>query len=594
MPRKKKNNKQVKYYLPAGAKEKIDLVVDSSTFYKNKPVWKQKFYYLADYIATQNLNNEHDVDKDYVNIHQETMAVVLGIDNTQMATILKDAVGKGLLKTDGVWKAAVISRRGNEVIYIEEGKSYGYQFNDWRELTEIGIMDVRGMNEKIIKNTWGKSGKYISWLHEYRDVLSLIKIDETRINETLSEILRNKQKKKCQKEKYRNFISETELNFAERNKIKYEYIPFDAVIVPDETDNDSKAACSYPDSLQGGVMVPHQSGYDVATSQKRNRAVKEPYEEPVQTTIARCRKVLYLINGGYMIPTRPDKHSRVYCEVTNLNREFRKLIRLDGRKITGLDIANSQPLIASILIKKYWMDKPGGIPEDVIQYQQDCEAGMFYNYFMTDINLPDELRQQFKEDFFGKVFFSKVIEKNNVLKDLFIRKYPNCWEAICEIKGGMYSDDYNCFAKLLQAVEATIIFDDVNMELIRAGVKAFNIFDSIYVNNKQDLELAKRLMIKAFNKFGVHPTIKTEYEEHLPANEQPRVPENAHRGVLDTHIPHEIGIEIECKPAVGLTAEEQKYIDELEEICRKGGARSKEQEIIRQWYLDERKNPMLR
>ncbi len=585
MPRKKTTQKLVQYFFPAGAKEKIDIIVDGSTFYKNKPVWKQKFYYLCDYIATQNLNNEHDVNKDYVNVHQETMAGVLGIDNRQMATVLKDSVGKDLLKTDGIWKAAVISRRGNEVVYIEEGKSYGYQFSDWNELTEISIMDNRGMNKKIINNTWEKSGKDNSVLQEYQDVLSFIKIDESRVNETLSEILSNKQKKKKQKENYRDFISETELHFEERNNKKYEYIPFDGVIVPEQTSTNSKAACSYLDSLQGGVFVPCQSN-ELTTSRKRNKAAKGLYEEPVQTTITRCRKALYIINGGYMIPTRPEKHSRVYCEVTNLNRELRRSIRLDGKKIIGLDIANSQPLIASILIKKYWMDKPGGVPEDVTRYQCDCEAGMFYNYFMTDINLPDELRPQFKEDFFSKVFFSMVIEKNNVLKDLFIGKYPSCWEAICEIKGGLYSDDYNCFAKLLQSVESAIIFDDVNMGLIMAGVKAFNIFDSIYVNNRKDLELAKALMVAAFNKFGVHPTIKTEYEEHLSENEQLKVPEHAHSVVLDARIPTQTEIEVECMPAAGLTAEEQKYIQELDEICKKGEARSKEQELIRQSYLD--------
>jgi len=587
MPRKKTTQKLVQYYLPAGTKEKIDFIVNGSPFYKNKTVWQQKFYYLGDYIATQNINNEHDPDKDHVNIHQETMAAVLGVNNKQIATMLKDAVSEGLFKTDGIWKAAVISRRGKEVIYIEEGKSYGYQFKEWSELAEISITDVRGMNKKIIDNTWEKSGKYISGLREYRDVLSLIKIDETRINETLSEILSNKKKKKNQKEKYREFISETELHFEERNKIKQQYIPFDGVIVPTEISTNSKAVCSYLDSLQDGVFVPcQQCKFEIATLHKRNRPAKELYEEPVQTTIARCRKALYIINNGYMIPARPDKHSRVYCEVTNLNRELRKSVKLNGKKIVGLDIANSQPLIASILIRKYWLDKPGGIPDDVTQYQQDCEAGMFYNYFMADINLPEELRSQFKEDFFSKVFFSMVIEKNNMLKDLFIRKYPSCWEAICEIKGGLYSDDYNYFAKLLQAVEANIIFDDVNMGLIRAGVKAFNIFDSIYVNNRHDLEVAKVLMVEAFNKFGVHPTIKTEYEKHLLDNEQLEVIKNAHSGVLGTQIQHETEIVIEHKRVPELTEEEQKYIDELEAMRMKGEARSKEQELIRQSYLD--------
>jgi len=57
------------------------------------------------------------------------------------------------------------------------------------------------------------------------------------------------------------------------------------------------------------------------------------------------------------------------------------------------------------------------------------------------------------------------------------------------------------------------------MGLIKKGIKAFNIFDSIYVNNKEDLETAKLLIKEAFNEAGVNPTLKTEYEEHVEEQE---------------------------------------------------------------------------
>ncbi len=65
-------------------------------------------------------------------------------------------------------------------------------------------------------------------------------------------------------------------------------------------------------------------------------------------------------------------------------------------------------------------------------------------------------------------------------------------------------------------------------------------------------------------------------------------------GVMDTQILDETKNVMEPKPTLELTVEEQKYIDELEEMDRKGEERSKEQERIRQWYLDSRTNPMLR
>jgi len=274
------------------------------------------------------------------------------------------------------------------------------------------------------------------------------------------------------------------------------------------------------EASQEGILVPcYPSPFEIR-SFKKKKEVKQVTEEPVETTIARVGRAVYLINNKMMFPSRPDRESRVYCEVTNLNRELRKLIRLDGKKIIGVDIANSQPLIASILIRNYWLNKKGHLPEDVKQYQSDCEAGIFYENFMKAIKLPNDLRSQFKQDFFKKVFFSKVIEKNNMLKDMFIKKYPGCWEAICDQKGGLYCTEYNEFAKVLQRVEAGIIFDVVNMGLIKKGIKAFNIFDSIYVNNKEDLETAKLLIKEAFSEAGVNPTLKTEYEEHSEENER--------------------------------------------------------------------------
>ena len=58
------------------------------------------------------------------------------------------------------------------------------------------------------------------------------------------------------------------------------------------------------------------------------------------------------------------------------------------------------------------------------------------------------------------------------------------------------------------------------MELIRQGIKAFNIFDSIYVNSRYDLEVARDLLISTFKNEGINPTIKVEYEEQLEENER--------------------------------------------------------------------------
>lgn len=152
------------------------------------------------------------------------------------------------------------------------------------------------------------------------------------------------------------------------------------------------------------------------------------------------------------------------------------------------------------------------IPTDVLQYKSDCENGIFYDDFMKAINLPSEFRTEFKKDFFRQVFFSMLVEKTNVLKELFIKKYPSCWEVITAEKGGYnFSRDYNKFAQRLQEIEALIIFDTVNIGLLKKGIQCYNNYDSLYVNNMEDYETAKALTIEAFNSVGIYPTINPEF-----------------------------------------------------------------------------------
>ena len=121
--------------------------------------------------------------------------------------------------------------------------------------------------------------------------------------------------------------------------------------------------------------------------------------------------------------------------VKDTAKNFVKLLE-GGKNIIGPDIPNSHPLIASYLFKKFYTDDNLPIPDDVIQYQRDCEQGIFYDDFMKAMNLPKEFRSEFKKDFFQMVFFDKVYHTTNRLLDLFIEKYPSVWNVIKEEKGG--------------------------------------------------------------------------------------------------------------------------------------------------------------
>jgi len=212
------------------------------------------------------------------------------------------------------------------------------------------------------------------------------------------------------------------------------------------------------------------------------------------------------IEDGDWFCHRPTEGSRVHTNLTNLNRNFRPFLKYEDKELVELDIRNSQPLIASILIKNWFVQRHLDIPADVKEYKKNCENGTFYDYFMELNGVSEEDRGEFKVQFFAEIFFSKVSKRMTKLKKQFIEKYPNCYKAICDIKGGYGSKTYNQFAILLQKKEAQLIFDTINMGLIRKGIPAFNIFDSILVPTEHK-EVAEELIMTTFSKENLKPTI---------------------------------------------------------------------------------------
>jgi hypothetical protein len=219
--------------------------------------------------------------------------------------------------------------------------------------------------------------------------------------------------------------------------------------------------------------------------------------------------VYKLIAGKYRV-SRPVKNSRVYTNITNLPREFRPYLRLNGKPLIGFDIANCQPVLAAIAFTRYSNNEYGFVKDDVEEYQETCEAGKFYEYFMHLNGIAtncEEIRAKFKAEIFGKIFFTKEIKKENYLKTQFRQKYPTCYDAIFRIKGGYYSEDYKIFPALMTELETAIMFG-TNMEIIKMGYDMVNIFDSLYSDNEEAINAAKKMVMDDFAFLGIRPKLK--------------------------------------------------------------------------------------
>lgn len=57
------------------------------------------------------------------------------------------------------------------------------------------------------------------------------------------------------------------------------------------------------------------------------------------------------------LPLTVDKYGRVHTPVTSLSKELRRCLVVDGQNLVGLDLANSQPLIAGICAKQFYKSR---------------------------------------------------------------------------------------------------------------------------------------------------------------------------------------------------------------------------------------------
>lgn len=188
-------------------------------------------------------------------------------------------------------------------------------------------------------------------------------------------------------------------------------------------------------------------------------------------------------------------------------------------------------MIATAAFKIYSKNFYGFIKDDIQDYQANCEAGIFYDYFMQlngiDAN-DEEARSEFKSDFFGKVFYPKIYPSDGEWLIQFKEKYPTCYEGMIDVKRGVMSENYKSFPATMTEIESAI-FIPVNLEMIAMGYDVLNIHDSLYSDSQEAIELAKIKIKEKFAEIGITPLLK-DINYQFPALQTPKQP------VVDNYI----------------------------------------------------------
>lgn len=234
---------------------------------------------------------------------------------------------------------------------------------------------------------------------------------------------------------------------------------------------------------------------------------------------------LFLILIGEFRCTRPvdkdGKKSRVYNNITNLPREHRKYISLDGKPILMTDISNSQILLTVPMIEKYYKIHSGkgalDMPADIIKFRNWAESGQFYEKFsklLTQIEMTYQQRKEMKIYIFRELWFGAIRRNRGLrIKPVFKEHFPTVLKIIKAYK----IKNYRLFSRALQRFEAEIMIDKVAKKLL-VKHKVLTLHDAIICNDEAVLIKAEALIKEVLAKHGLTPKFKREEEGKVNNN----------------------------------------------------------------------------
>jgi hypothetical protein len=226
-----------------------------------------------------------------------------------------------------------------------------------------------------------------------------------------------------------------------------------------------------------------------------------------------------------------DTGNRYHTPLTNLPKFLKWLIKIMGKYLSGIDICNSQPYIAT----KYFTDPegakeffPGEYPlmklkclrlteqQDVKRFLLLTSKAEFYKYLETEFNKRGLFYIRDKEkgiDELKSKVFQILFDKNHHTskeKRIFFELFPGVEKAFSVLK----MDNYKNFVNSLQRMESHVVLDVIIKRLNdeHPDMVATPIYDSVCTSiATDDIETVSNVMTEELTKFvGMTPVLKVE------------------------------------------------------------------------------------
>jgi len=242
----------------------------------------------------------------------------------------------------------------------------------------------------------------------------------------------------------------------------------------------------------------------------------------------------------------PDDYGRVHSNLTNLPTELRNSLSVNGKKLVGLDLANSQPLIAGIVCNQYFSSESTRLSflnqykteethtgegeidnsnsslscseelynsndskeldqySDITNYIKLCEKGLFYESLMTETLTRQQVKTKLYQVWFGKTHWKSEIKSH------FEKSHPSVYQMLKEMK----SEDYRRSAWILQNYEAMLFIGRIATRIMteQPDMPIYTLHDALYTT-PEHADYFQEVIEAEFANLNVKPTIKRTYHE---------------------------------------------------------------------------------
>lgn len=209
---------------------------------------------------------------------------------------------------------------------------------------------------------------------------------------------------------------------------------------------------------------------------------------------------------------------RVFNATCGLKRIIRPYLRLNGQRVAGADIRTSQPAMLAMLLAHATGPKSPrklgsveiprvfrqlSLGQDVESYAEDCFTGELYDRLAGDVGEErDAVKKRVLTDVIAQSPFRQYPSD---VRKAFAERYPTVYDAIREIN----RPNYATLIRLLQSVEAWVVFDGACPRLVGDNVPCFTIHDSIY-SATDDAASVRSAFSDTFRDLGLRLSLKEE------------------------------------------------------------------------------------